>query len=352
MKNIFSTGNEIYISSIDELGNKIDQMDVSSVIVIADENTSVLCVPRLKQFFQQDRLVVLPAGEQSKTLQSCEKIWDALIKMNADRDCLILNVGGGVICDIGGFAASCFQRGIRFGNVPTTVLSMSDAAIGGKTGVDYAGLKNYIGVIRFPEFIWIDEGFLETLEEKEKISGFAEIVKHAIIGSTELWNSLEEIDSIHHLSWKGILEKNLPIKVRIVEADPCEHGLRKVLNFGHTIGHALESHYLHRSKPAMHGDCVATGMLIEAKMSNSLGILNNNDFEAIERLIGRLLKPIKNSLPTFAEIKPWMIKDKKSIHASPGFSLPDKIGSCKWNVQVAESVIAECFTWYTQAVQR
>ena len=350
MINTQSLSQNIFISSVEELSSIVlDKLEVSSVIVLADENTFAHCVSRLQNIIQTENIIVLPAGEESKTLRSCEKIWDELIAMNADRNCFILNVGGGMICDIGGFAASCYQRGVRFANIPTTVLSMADAAIGGKTGVDYSGLKNYLGLIRFPEFIWIDAEFLHTLNDQEKISGLSEIVKHAIIGSNELWNLLEETDSIQSMSWKKIFEKNLPVKLKVVEADPFEKGLRKVLNFGHTIGHALESHYLKESKSVMHGHCVAAGMLIEARIANSLGPLNNIDFEAIERLIWRFLEPVRNSLPTFAEIKPWMIMDKKRTQSGPGFSLPDKIGSCRWNVPVDEKVVAECFTWYTQA---
>ncbi|HUR31292.1 MAG TPA: 3-dehydroquinate synthase family protein, partial [Saprospiraceae bacterium] len=235
-----------------------------------------------------------------------------------------------------------------FGHIPTTVLAMADASIGGKTGIDYEGLKNYIGVIRVPSFVWVDQIFLSTLSAKQKTSGLAEIVKHAIIGSKELWDLLTAINSVEEISWESILKTNLPIKVKIVESDLSEKGYRKVLNFGHTIGHAVESYFLSTSTSITHGQCVATGMLVESKISNSLGLLNNEDFNAIVRIADQLLEPIRISLPTFAELNRWMMRDKKKSNAIIGFSLPDRIGSCRWDIPVDEQVISDSFQWLAQ----
>ncbi len=325
----------------------LEDLKPSAVFIIADENTAQLCVPKLGADYP---VITLPAGEHHKNLSSCQVIWSSLITHGADRNSVVLNVGGGMICDLGGFAASCYQRGIRFGHIPTTVLSIADAALGGKTGIDYEGLKNYIGLIQVPAFIWVDETFLNTLPRLEKISGLAEIVKHAIIGSEDLWDTLSETDSVDDIPWEAVFRKNFPVKLNIVEADLTEKGLRKVLNFGHTVGHALESYYLKSDHPLTHGQCVTLGMLMESKISNMLGLLNNEDFETIVTRIDVLLDPVRISLPTFELLNTWLNLDKKKSGARIGFSLPDRIGSCKWNIPVEDQVIKDCLSWLSQAM--
>lgn len=349
MKILSSALGNVYSGPADAASHVIDELQPSSVFILADENTASLCVPRLLDLSEKSHLIHLYAGEHSKTLASCQTIWTTLIEKGADRDAIMINVGGGMICDIGGFAASCYQRGIRFAHMPTTVLAMADAAFGGKTGIDFMGLKNYIGVIRVPTFIWIDDSFLETLPLTEKISGLAEIVKHAVIGSPELWDILRRITTIEDIPWKQVLEKNLPVKLNVVEADPTEKGIRKVLNFGHTVGHALESYFLSKNIPVPHGNCIATGILTESRIANAIGLLNNDDFKSIVSVVNRLLDPVMNSLPTFTELTEWMIMDKKKSKGRIGFSLPDRIGSCGWDIPVEEKVVMESFEWLTQA---
>ena len=347
MKIISPLGN-IYIDGVARgLQQVIEEHQHTAIFIIADENTANLCVPHLDPIIPPYTLITIPPGEANKNLETCQYIWTELIKNGADRNSLILNVGGGVVCDIGGFAASCYQRGILFGHIPTTVIAMADASIGGKTGVDYQGLKNYIGVIRVPSFVWIDHVFLSTLPTEEKISGLSEIVKHAIIGSKELWELLTTIKNVEDVPWVNVFEKNLPVKLNIVESDLSEKGVRKVLNFGHTIGHALESYFLSNSATIAHGRCVATGILVESKISNSLGLLNNEDFNAIVRLVDQLLDPVRISLPTFEELNRWMKMDKKKSNSVIGFSLPDRIGSCGWDIPVDEEIIADSFQWLT-----
>jgi len=225
---------------------------------------------------------------------------------------------------------------------------MADAAFGGKTGIDFHGFKNYIGLFRVPTFIWVDEEFLKTLPLIEKISGLAEIVKHAIIGSEELWEMITGINSIEGIHWATIFEKNLPVKLKIAEADPTEKGIRKVLNFGHTVGHAIESHFLTQGHSISHGNCIATGMLVEARISNTMGLLNDQDFEAIAALIYRLLDPVMDSLPTFEALNRLIISDKKKQHGNIGYSLPDRIGSCGWDIPVENKALELSYLWLTQ----
>ena len=295
-------------------------------------------------------LITIPAGELHKNLDSCRLIWSALVNLEADRNTLVLNLGGGMVGDIGGFAAACYQRGISFAHIPTTVLSMTDASIGGKLGIDFEELKNYIGLIRQPSFVWIDPVFIKTLPRIEKISGLAEIVKHAIISNPVLFAMLEKITSVDQMEWSDIFEESIHVKLRIVEADPEEKGVRKTLNFGHTIGHALESYLLNSPHPLTHGQAITIGMLVEAKMSNAIGLLPDKDYDATYDLIIRLLEPIRGTLPTFDDLKTLIGKDKKKSQGSIGYSLPGSIGSCKWDVKVEEQVSRECFQWITTQV--
>lgn len=348
MKNFISPSGNIYIDSIHHgLTEHIAKLNPNSIHIIADENTSRHCVPLLQSLINAP-LIVVPAGEHFKSLDSCARIWEQLIVGKAQRNSIVLNVGGGMICDLGGFAAACYMRGIKFAHIPTSVLAMTDAAIGGKTGIDFYNLKNYIGLIRLPEFIWIDPVFLHTLPEHEKISGLSEIVKHAIIGSHELWKQLMSIASVEAMPWNEILEKSIPVKMKIVEEDPQEFGLRKILNFGHTVGHAIESYHLSLSNPVSHGDCVATGIIIEAKISNRIGLLNNDDLNNIVKLVSRLLKPFRNTFPTFADLIPYMAMDKKNSGSGTRFSLPDSIGSCLWDIPVENELIQDSFEWFAQ----
>ncbi len=335
----------------DGLKKVIDDHQPGSVFIICDENTSRFCVPKIESLLDHRQIIITKSGEQNKNLETCKNIWSSLIEKKADRDSMVLNVGGGVVCDMGGFAAACYQRGIRFGHIPTTLLSMADAAIGGKLGVDHDGFKNYIGLIQHPSFIWIDQSFLKTLPTLEITSGMAEIVKHAIIGSKSLWDILSGVNSIEELKWPEVFAENIPVKVKIVESDIREQGLRKVLNFGHTIGHALESFYLTAREPVTHGQCVALGMLVEARISASMDILNSSDFESITDVISRLLSPEVVSLPGIEIVLPWIGGDKKKSGGRVGFSLPDRIGSCRWDVPVEENRIIDSFEWVRAQVK-
>jgi len=337
---------DIYEGSIsDGLKKVITDLNASKLIIIADENTSALCVPKLQKILNTDCLIITRSGEQYKHLDSCKAIWSKMIEENVDRDSVVLNVGGGVICDMGGFTAACFQRGIRFAHIPTTVLAMADAAIGGKLGVDHEGFKNYIGLIRNPTFIWIDKSFLETLPRTEIISGLAEIIKHAIIGSHPLWHLLSEVKGIEDIPWEKVFELNIPVKAGIVEKDPEDRGQRKMLNFGHTIGHALESYCLSVNKPMSHGLCIYPGMLVESKISTVTGRLKKVDFEAIVEMIYRFWEPKELSLPDFEKVKPWLLGDKKKSRGKIGYSLPECIGSCSWDIVVEDQIVIESYEW-------
>ncbi len=323
----------------------IGSLSPSSVCLIADTNTAALCLPILKHIGLDASLITIPAGEIHKDINTCRFIWSELIKLEVSRNSLLINLGGGMVCDIGGFAAACYQRGISFAHIPTTVLSMTDASIGGKLGIDFENLKNYIGLIRQPSFVWIDPVFIDTLPHVEKISGLAEIVKHAVISNPVLFAMLQKISSVDEIQWTELFKESIQVKLRIVELDPDEKGIRKTLNFGHTIGHALESYCMTSSYPMTHGQAITIGMLVEVRMANMSGMLSDADYTDTLNLIIHLLEPIRGTLPTFEALKTLIGKDKKKGIGGVGYSLPTAIGSCKWDIQVEEQVVSDSYHW-------
>jgi 3-dehydroquinate synthase len=333
MKSYPSAFGPVYLEEdFETLISRLKSMSFSKAFIIADSNTAELCVPLLGEFGSGLDIKVITHGEQNKTMHQCGITWTWMIENGADRKSILLNVGGGMICDMGGFIASCFQRGIRFIQIPTSLLAMTDAAIGGKVGVDFQGNKNYIGLFSNPELVWINTAFIKTLPHTEKVNGLVEMVKHAIIGSKELWEKIISIESIDQIQWNELLELSIPVKVNTVNMDPHEAGIRKTLNFGHTIGHALESHFLATDTPLSHGQAVTLGMLAESKMALDAGVLAENDFEKIIELIVRLLEPAQIPVPSHEDLSPWMARDKKNVSQSLSFSLPTGIGSCDWGL--------------------
>ncbi|MCB0524420.1 MAG: 3-dehydroquinate synthase [Lewinellaceae bacterium] len=232
----------------------------SQVFIIVDTNTEIHCLPLFLQKTGLDRdtsKAVIKAGEEYKILHVCKKIWAKMADAGLERSALVINLGGGVIGDMGGFCAATWKRGIDFVQVPTTLLAMTDAAIGGKVGVDFQGVKNVIGLFQQPTAVFADPQFLKTLPERELKSGYAEVIKHAQISQS--FQATAEFPE----NWFDILSKSIAVKVNIVEQDPTEKGMRMLLNFGHTIGHALESFYLHSERLLTHGEAVAIGMICE-----------------------------------------------------------------------------------------
>ena len=353
MKEFRSPAGDIYLGSIaDGLRNVIQSFDASSLVLIADDHTAKDCVPLLNNLTSSATCITIPSGEANKTLESAQQIWSALLDVGADRSTLVLNVGGGMITDLGGFAASCYQRGIRFGHIPTSLLAMADAAIGGKTGVNYQGYKNYIGRFEIPSFIWIDTSFLKTLPQDELKVGLTEIVKHAILSGGALWQMITNAKDSNNLDWHSVLELNTQVKQKIVEADPQERDVRKTLNFGHTIGHALESHFMGTGHAISHGKAVALGMLAEARIASQTGLMGNEDFQAIIEVIERLLGPYEVTLPPAGQLDHWLSGDKKKSKGRIGYSLPERIGLCRWDLAVEQEIVEESLNWLSTQVRR
>lgn len=298
----------------------LKQKKYSSVHVLVDENTLKHCFPLLKTPIDT---ILVKSGEANKTLKGCEQIWAHLEKKGADRKALLVNLGGGLLCDMGGFAASVYLRGIDFVHIPTTLIAQGDSCLGGKTGVNFMHFKNHLGSFQLPVAVIIDTRFLSTLPERELLSGYAEILKHGLISDASLWKMLDQprkkIDTM-------LIMRSLACKNRTVKKDPTEQNLRKLLNFGHTIGHAIESALLDAGKPILHGEAVAAGMICEAYLSYFHAGLKKKALEDICNKIESFI-----ALPVIEEsmlkrLIGYMRKDKKNQDHQINFTLLNGIG--------------------------
>ena len=316
--------------------------------VIVDENTQIHCLPVLQSYLPDTvlKVITIPAGEIHKNIRTCERIWEEMMQHKLDRNALVINLGGGVVGDMGGFCASTFKRGIDFVQVPTTLLSQVDASVGGKLGIDFADVKNSIGLFKDPGAVFIDPAFLHTLSEREIRSGFAEIVKHCLIADRGMWEKIRHIKSLDTVDWLPLISHSVMIKKRIVESDPHEKGLRKALNFGHTIGHAIESFFLETTAPLLHGEAIAIGMICEGLLSQSnLGLPQEQLKEVLEFLTGIYPSP---TIPdgAFDQLLSLMLNDKKNIAGRINFSLINPIGEVHVNREAQTEDIRDALTSY------
>ena len=300
--------------------SKLDISNYSQVAILVDENTNRDCLSKLPQI-ENALIIEIKSGEEYKNISTCSFIWEQLTINNFDRNSLLINLGGGVIGDMGGFCAATYKRGLEFIHIPTTLLAMVDASVGGKLGIDFKGFKNQIGLFNNPKAVLISSEFLETLAESELKSGFAEVVKHALISDNSLWLKLKNTP-FTDLDWEDIIDTSVQIKNKIVLADPFEKEERKKLNFGHTFGHAIESYYLEKGTPISHGEAVFMGMILETKMSD----LSETDKNEIKNYVlsnfALPYTPKKSSLHKF------LINDKKNQHGKINFTLLNGIGNC------------------------
>lgn len=310
--------------------------EASKVFILTDENVAPFWLLEVVYWLHCDPAVdiIIKSGEQHKNLQTVQRIWKTLMKHCADRNALLINLGGGVITDLGGFAASTYKRGIKFINIPTTLLAMVDAAIGGKTGIDFGGGKNQIGTFAEAEEVIIDPVFLSTLPRRELLSGLAEMLKYGFISDANLLNTNLE-------NYQDYILRCGEIKRGIVARDPTEKGLRKVLNFGHTIGHAIESHCLTTSHPLLHGEAVALGMAAALWLSVKQCGLDKKVLKNYEKQLHTLLSEAEINLTDADEeyILSYLALDKKNKGEQPQFVLLEAVGKPVWDVEVdAEEV--------------
>lgn len=325
----------------------------SQIIVLTDENTRKHCYDRLnfKDFLPTHHLIEIKSGEEEKNLNTCSHIWQKMTDWELDRKSLLINLGGGVIGDMGGFCASTYKRGIDFIQIPTTLLAMVDASVGGKLGIDFHSFKNHIGVFRIPDAVLVSTAFLETLPKEELRSGFAEIVKHCLIADAAKWDKLVDsgqwtVDDKTTAKWEDLVIHSIQIKDRITTEDPTEKGLRKILNFGHTLGHAVESFYLNTPQKLLHGEAIAVGMIAESYLSWKKALISQADLEKITRFLKSIYGQVKISREEIAPILELTKQDKKNEYNQVQFALIGPIGYCAHGIGISEAEMAEALGYY------
>ena len=323
-------------------------------VVFVDSNTREHCLPLVEAQLTHDNVVVIECapGELNKNLTTCQQLWTAMFDAGVGRRWCAICLGGGVLEDMAGFVSSTFKRGIDFLQIPTTLLSQVDSSVGGKLGVDFYELKNSIGVFNNPIAVWIDAKFLQTLPAREVRSGYAEMLKHALIADSEQWERLSRITDLADVNWQKLTPASVRIKRDVVLEDPFEKGLRKALNFGHTIGHAIESYFLETDQRLFHGEAIAAGMVMEAWLSVRHAGLEQAHYERIETyfigLYGHQLIP-ENS---FGQLEALMRQDKKNEDARINFTLLEAPGRAVINCTVEWADIREALMYYNNLAAR
>lgn len=351
MQSIEANGYSIHFNEngYEILNQTIINSKYSSIFILVDEHTNEYCLPKFLPNLATEisiEIIEIEAGEEIKNITTCVEIWSILSELGADRKSLIINLGGGVITDIGGFIASTFKRGIDFINVPTTLLGMVDASIGGKNGVDLRNLKNQIGVINVPKMLLISTDFLETLSQREMRSGLAEMLKHGLIYDKNYWEQFLDLSQIDYADFDALIYRSIEIKNEIVKQDPTENGIRKALNFGHTLGHAIESHYLESETPLLHGEAIAVGMILESYISKEKGLLLKEEFHQIKYIISNIYEPHNFSDEDIISIQNLLIHDKKNEYGKIQFALINGIGKIIINQSVENELIINSFNDY------
>jgi len=349
METLTSAGHSLYFeSNLDALKTLIESNKYSKVFILADEHTSEICLPvfqALMDDFSDFDLIETSAGEENKNIDFCIGIWKTLLDFEADRKSLMINLGGGVITDIGGFIASTYKRGIDFINVPTTLLSQVDASVGGKTGIDIDNVKNMVGTFTLPQMVFIETEFLKTLPQRELLSGFAEMIKHGLIYDKAYYEKLKTTDYLTPSAED--IYRSVEIKNEVVTIDPHEKNLRKILNFGHTIGHAVESYSLANDEnPLTHGEAIAIGFVCEAALSIKNSGLTKKELKDISDYIISLYPKYEIKKESFDTILELMKSDKKNEDGNILFSLLETTGKCTFNCRVSTADILSSLDYY------
>lgn len=353
MESILSDSYAVHFNekAFDALNQELKAASYSKVFILVDENTHEHCLPSFMAQIKGDypfEIIEIESGEVNKTIETCTGVWEALSELGADRKSILINLGGGVLTDLGGFVASTFKRGIAFINVPTTLLSMVDASVGGKTGVDLGSLKNQVGVINQPNMVLVVPDFLETLNERQVESGFAEMLKHGLIKDKKYWDTLKEVTTLSQM--KNHIFQSVKIKNEVVQIDPTEQGLRKILNYGHTLGHAIESHFLESSDKTtlLHGEAIAIGMITEGYLSHKLKGLSVTDLEEIKHVFLEHYEKVHFLEKDISQILDLLKFDKKNSHGNINFVLLNTIGEATIDVEIPSELFPEAFAYYME----
>ncbi|MDP3312664.1 3-dehydroquinate synthase [Lutibacter sp.] len=339
--------NEAY----EALNKYIHSKRPSIIFLLVDENTHEHCLPIVLQQIETKtiiEIIEIEAGEKFKNIETCSGVWNALTELGCDRKSLIINVGGGVITDLGGFVASTFKRGIDFVNIPTTLLSMVDASVGGKTGIDLGVLKNQIGLFSNPELVVIDPQFLKTISKRELISGLAEIIKYGLTYDIHIWNEIMSYKEFNTNNLSSLIHRSIEIKNEVVLKDPKEAGLRKILNFGHTLGHAIESYFLENDLKdnLTHGEAIAIGMITESFLSMKLKNFAEEKVALIKKIILNIYGSVNISKEDYKPIMELLIHDKKNVGGAVKFVLLNDFEKFNLDCEASNKLIIEALDYY------
>lgn len=353
MQNLTKLPDSIYFGDIKSTFKAwLDQQNYSSYFMLVDSSSSVYCLPETQNIHPDIKwnIIEIPRGEQYKTITTCSIIWEELFKNGADRHSLLVNLGGGVIGDMGGFAAGTYMRGIDFVQIPTTLLSMVDASVGGKVAVDFRLAKNIIGLFKDPVAVFIDRLWLNTLPNKQKKSGWAEMLKHTLIADEPGFQKIQKT-SIYDIDWDEWIQHSVQIKNKIVQSDPLEKGFRKGLNFGHTVGHAVETYFLEKETPKTHGECVAIGMICSAYISAKISTLSEDQLADIVTVIKKWYDKIIIPEEGMDEIMALISHDKKNRSGQPNFTLITSIGEYIYDQHPSLEIIKASMRYYNSQIQ-
>lgn len=335
-----------------DLVNAISECEHDRIFVLTDETTQQLCWPKIKNFkaLKNSTPIIIKATDTHKNLDTLSQVWQALSNGGATRHSLMINLGGGMVTDLGGFAASTFKRGIDFINIPTTLLAMVDASVGGKTGINFGGLKNEIGVFSDSRFVIINTQFLDTLDHDNICSGYAEMLKHGLISDERTWAELVtfDLDTPDLSQLQRMVAESIKVKERIVEADPHEHGIRKALNLGHTMGHAFESFAMRRGTPILHGYAVAYGLISELYMSARKTAFPTDRMHQTVRFIRENYGTFNITCDDYPTLIELMRHDKKNTSGIINFTLLGNVGDIRINQTATEEEIKEALDFFRE----
>lgn len=338
-------------SGYEALNNLLKEKNHSILFILVDSNTHEYCLSQFLQNLETTQpieIIEIDPGEEFKNLETCTGLWNVLSELNADRKSALINLGGGVVTDLGGFVACCFKRGIDFINVPTTLLSMVDASVGGKTGVDLGALKNQIGIISNPELVLVDPYFLGSLPVEELRSGYAEMLKHGLISSKSYWEAVTTVDYTNFDNLSDLIRQSVEIKNKVVLEDPYEKSIRKSLNYGHTLGHAIESYFMEEESKnrLLHGESIAIGMILANYLSREITNLDSKVCDETSTIILNYYNKVVFEDQDIEAIIKLLKYDKKNSHGKIYFVLLSEIGMPVLNQEVSNDLIYNAFDYY------
>ncbi len=332
--------------ALEKLQAYLRRQQYTNILVLVDKLTYKYCYPLVQPYLPKHELCEIIAGEIYKNIDTCTNIWQKLTETNFDRHSLMINLGGGVIGDMGGFAAATYKRGIDFVQVPTTLLSQVDASVGGKLGIDFQDFKNHIGLFKDPNGVFIYPDFLKTLPDNELLSGFAEVIKHHLIADANGWRSLTRVSDVRSQDFDTLIRHSIDIKADIVNIDPFEKGARKALNFGHTIGHAIESHWLKSETSLLHGEAIVIGMLAEAHIAYKRNVLSEFELRQMSLYMLQHYPKVDLNMDDISAIFQRMKNDKKNQSGQIMCTLLKGIGTFLVNIAIDEQEVIAALNYY------